>query len=209
MALLKFIDTVGAKNFLKGNLRFGLVKDYRNAENNVIIGKQDFEEGRFYTKKYVTPGGNPINFRLEPDEDIGYVLCLYHMGDIPDVKGLKKMTKFGDHVVVLNDEQEFVHRVDAVVKRKDYSFFRRDVFYYNESVEDEIEVMELLSLGKEYFPFLKRKADFSYQKEYRYLIIDADIDSKEKWIGVEVGDLTDIAEIQSTEKFFGNIGIDL
>ena len=180
MALLKFIDTVGAKNFLKGNSRFGLVKDYRNAENNVIIGKQDFEEGRFYTKKYVTPGGNPINFRLEPDEDIGYVLCLYHMGDIPDVKGLKKMTKFGDHVV-----------------------------YYNESVEDEIEVMELLSLGKEYFPFLKRKADFSYQKEYRYLIIDADIDSKEKWIGVEVGDLTDIAEIQSTEKFFGNIGIDL
>ena len=66
-----------------------------------------------------------------------------------------------------------------------------------------------MSLGKEYFPFLKRKADFSYQKEYRYLIIDADIDSKEKWIGVEVGDLTDIAEIQSTEKFFGNIGIDL
>lgn len=207
MSLLKFIDTTGANNFLMGNLRFGLVKGYRNTENNVIAGKQDFEDGRFFTEKYVTPNGSPIKFRLEPEEDIGHALCLYHMGDKPDVKGLKKMVEFGDHVVVVNNEQEFIRRVDIVVKRKDYTSLRRDVFYYNESIQDEIEVMKLLSLGKEYFSFLKREADFSYQKEYRYLIIDADIDNKKEWIGVEIGDLTDIAEVQSIEKFFENIGI--
>lgn len=207
MSLLKFIDKVGASNILKGNLRFGLVKDYRSAENNVIIGKQDFEEGRFYTEKYVTPNGGQIKFRLEPSEAIGHAMCLYHMDNKIDAKGLKKMAEFGDYVVILKNEQEFVRRVDVVVKRKGYTFLRRDVLYYNESIEDEIKVMKLMSSGKEYFPFLKREADFSYQKEYRYLIIDANIDNEKKWIRIEVGDLTDIAEIQSTEKFFRNIGI--
>ena len=81
-----------------------------------------------------------------------------------------------------------------------YSFLRRDVFYYSESIEDEIEAMQLLSLGKEYFPFLKREADFSFQKEYRYLVIDA-TKSEEKWLKIKIGDLSDVAEIQLSDVF--------
>lgn len=204
MAFLKFIDEVGATNFLNGNLRFGLVKEYRNQENAAVVGKQDFEEGRFFTKKYTTPNGIPINVRFEPDEDIGHALCLYHMSDELDLNGLKRMAEFGNYVIVIKDEQEFIRRLDIAVQAMAYMFLRRDVFYYNESIEDEIEAMRLLSLGKEYFSFLKREADFSYQKEYRYLIIDA-TKSEEKRIGVKVGDLFDVAEIQLSDSFLKNI----
>lgn len=206
MLLLKFIDVFGANNFLKGNLRFGLVKDYRNLENNIIMGKRDSEEGRFFTEKYVTPSGSPMKFRLESNEDVGHVLCLYHMGDKLDAKGLRKMAEFGDYVVIIKDEQEFIRRIDIAVKGEGYTFLRRDVFYYDESVEDEMNAMKLLSSGKEYFSFLKREKYFSFQKEYRYLIIDADTNNNVKWI--KVGDLKDIAEIQSTEKFLKGVGVD-
>ncbi len=204
MAFLKFIDDVGAKSILNGNLRFGLVKRYRDQENAAVVGKQDFEEGRFFTQKYTTPNGSAINVRFEPDEDIGHALCLYRMSDEIDVNGLKRMTEFGEFVVVIKDEQEFIRRLDIATQALEYMFLRRDVFYYDESIEDEIEVMKLLSLGKEYFPFLKRKADFSYQKEYRYLIIDV-AKSEEKWIKVNVGKLYDVAEIQLADRLLKNI----
>lgn len=202
MSFLKFIDTVGANNILKGNLHFGLVRDYRNDENNIVDGKQDVEEARFFTKKYVTPYENSINVRFQSDQEIGYALCLYHhIGDKPDKKGLKRMANFGDYVVCIKDEQEFIRRIDTTIQGKGYKFLRRDVFYYNESIEDEIKAMQMLSLGKEYFPFLKRETDFSYQKEYRYLVIDEDTNNNAKYIEVEVGNLIDIAEIQLTNEF--------
>lgn len=200
MAFLKFIDEVGANNFLSGNLWLKSVKEYRVQENAAVVGKQDFEEGRFFTKKYTTPNGIPINIRLESDGDIGHALCLYHMSDELDVNGLKRMTEFGNYVVIIKDEQEFIRRLDIAVKELAYSFLRRDVFYYSESIEDEIEAMQLLSLGKEYFPFLKREADFSFQKEYRYLVIDA-TKSEEKWLKIKIGDLSDVAEIQLSDVF--------
>jgi hypothetical protein len=201
MAFLKFIDKEdGASNFLSGNLRLGLVKEYRNQENSATVGKQDFEEGRFFTQKYTIPNGSPINVRFEPDEDIGHALCLYHMSDVPDVKGLKRMTEFGNYVVIIKDEHEFIRRLDIAVKEMAYFFEGRDIFYYSESIEDEREVMRLLSLRKEYFSFLKREADFSYQKEYRYLVVK-NHKSEEKWIEIKIGDLSDIAEIQLSDFF--------
>ncbi len=202
MSLLKFIDAVGANNIIKGNLRFGFVRDYRNDENNIVNGKQDAEEACFFTKKYATPYGNSINVRFQSDQEIGHALCLYHhIDDEPDIKGLKRMANFGDHVVYIKDEQEFIHRIDIAIQGKEYKFLRRDVFYYSESIEDEIKAMQILSLGKEYFPFLKREADFSYQKEYRYLIIDENANNNVKYIEVEAGNLIDIAEIQLANEF--------
>ena len=75
MAFLKFIDEVGANNFLSGNLRLKSVKEYRSQENAAVVGKQDLEEGMFFKKKYTTPNGIPINIRLESDGDIGQALC--------------------------------------------------------------------------------------------------------------------------------------
>ena len=168
------------------------------------MGKQDFEEGRFFTRKYTTPNGSAINVRFESDGDIGYALCLYRMSDEIDINGLKKMNEFGEFVVVIKNEQEFIRRLDVAIQALKYMFLRRDVFYYDESIEAEIEAMELLALGKEYFPFLKRKADFSYQKEYRYLIIDA-ANTEEKWIEINVGKLYDIAELQLADRFLKDI----
>lgn len=204
MAFLKFIDEIGAKSFFNGNLYFGRVKEYRNQENAAVDGKQDFEEGRFFTKKYTTPNGTPINVRFEPDEDIGHALCLYHLRNELDIIGLNRMTEFGNYVVIIEDEQEFIRRLDTAVQATMYTFLRNDVFYYSESIEDEIEAMKLLSSGKEYFAFLKRKADFAYQKEYRYLIIDA-AKSEAKKIEINLGSLSDIADIQVADEFLKNI----
>lgn len=203
MPFLKFIDKNGADNFLKGKIRLGQVKSYRNIENNTIAGKEDPEEGNFFTKKYTSPAGNAINFRLGSDIDAAYALCLYHEDDKVDINGLKRMAKFGDYVVIVNDEQEFIRRLDIGAAKKNYSFVRRDVFYYNESIEAEIEVMKLLSLGKEYFSFLKREEYFSFQKEYRYLILDNDTSNDNKWIVIE--NLTDIAEIKTASDLLQNI----
>lgn len=200
MAFLKFIDEVGANNFLSGNIWLKAVEEYRNQENAAVAGKQDFEEGRFFTKKYTTPNGSPINFRLEPDEALGHVLCLYHMGDELDVKGLKKMTEFGNYVVIIKDEQEFIRRLDRAVESTACLFLRKDVFYYSESIEDDMEAMRLLSSGKENFAFLKREADFSFQKEYRYLVMDV-TQNGEKWLKIKIGDLSDIAGIQLSDAF--------
>ena len=204
MAFLKFIDKVGANNFLSGNIWLKSVKEYRTKENARVVGKQDFEEGRFFTKKYTTPNGIPINVRFESDENIGHALCLYHMSHEIDEKGLKRMIKFGNYVVIIKDEQEFIRRLDIAVRKMKYLFLRRDVIYYSESIEDEKKVMRLLALDKKYFSFIKREADFSFEKEYRYLIIDA-TKSENKWLKIKIGDLSDIAEIQLSNIFLKNI----
>ncbi len=200
MAFLKFIDEVGADNFLSGNIWLKAVKEYRNQENAIVAGKQDLEEGRFFTPKYTTPNGSPINFRLEPDEEIGHVLCLYHMSDELDLEGLKRMAEFGNHVVIIKDEWEFIRRLDREVESTACLFLGKDVFYYSESIEDDMEAMRLLSSGKENFAFLKREADLSFQKEYRYLVMDA-TQNKEKWMKIKIGDLSDIADIQLSDAF--------
>lgn len=206
MAFIKFIDKEAVNKFLSGKMRFGSVTGYRDIENNFVIEREDTEEGRYFTQKYVTPYGMSVNFRLESNLDNQYALCLYHLTDKVDLESLKKMKKFGEYAIIIKNEQEFLRRLDNGASREQYVSLKRDVLYYNESIEDEMAVMQLLSSGLENLCFVKRENPFSYQYEYRYLLINKFLIDK-PFLEYSIGDISDISDIRFASELISNLGI--
>ena len=87
-----------------------------------------------------------------------------------------------------------------VAKENKYQLYSRDVLYYrDESIKDEMKIMDLMTNSLDDLSFIKRKEIFSYQNEYRYLIVD-ELEER-KNIRFEIGDLKDLATIMSKSEF--------
>lgn len=71
--------------------------------------------------------------------------------------------------------------------------------YRDESIKDEMKIMDLMTNSLDDLSFIKRKEIFSYQNEYRYLIVD-ELEER-KNIRFEIGDLKDLATIMSKSEF--------
>lgn len=81
-----------------------------------------------------------------------------------------------------------------------FTYNSRDVLYYrDESIKDEMKIMDLMTNSLDDLSFIKRKEIFSYQNEYRYLIVD-ELEER-KNIRFEIGDLKDLATIMSKSEF--------
>ena len=79
----------------------------------------------------------------------------------------------GEYVVKIEDELEFDKRIKNGAKENKYQLYSRDVLYYrDESIKDEMKIMDLMTNSLDDLSFIKRKEIFSYQNEYRYLIVD-------------------------------------
>lgn len=212
MAFLKFIDKEGADSFMSGTAQFGRVKEYLEieqkyaekflkAEQKKCAGKTDEMEGKYYTTKNQTPQGIPVRFTINADrQEVDYALCLYHLDGIRSTERITEMFEFGEYVVKIEDELEFDRRIKNGAKKNKYLLYNRDVLYYqNESIEDEIKVMDLMTESLDHVSFAKRKELFLYQNEYRYLLVDEY--TKEKHVRFETGNLEDIATIMTRSEF--------
>ena len=185
MAFLKFIDKKGADSFISGIVQFGRLKEYLYIEKKKCVGKNDEMEGKYYTTKYQTPQGKGVNFTIDANKQKrNFALCLYHLNNKYSTSRIEEMFEFGEYVVKIEDELEFDKRIKNGAKENKYQLYSRDVLYYrDESIKDEI----------------KRKEIFSYQNEYRYLIVD-ELEER-KNIRFEIGDLKDLATIMSKSEF--------
>ncbi|MBS6281218.1 MAG: hypothetical protein KH449_10660 [Lachnospiraceae bacterium] len=201
MAFLKFIDKRGAESFVSGIAQFGRVKIYSEMEQKQCYGRPDEFENKFYTTKYQMPNGGSIGLCITPNrENMNYALCLYHLDNKHDVSRITEMFEFGDYVVKIEDEEAFDRRIQREVEKSRRMLYAGDVVYYQDnSIEDEMRVMDLMTKGLDYISFVKRKEIFSYQNEYRYLIVDES--EKRDKIQIHVGNLEDIATIMSKSEF--------
>lgn len=102
-----------------------------------------------------------------------FALCLYHLNNKYSTSRIEEMFEFGEYVVKIEDELEFDKRIKNGAKENKYQLYSRDVLYYrDESIKDEMKIMDLMTNSLDDLSFIKRKEIFSYQNEYRYLIVD-------------------------------------
>lgn len=188
MAFLKFIDKKGADSFISGIVQFGRLKEYLYIEKKKCVGKNDEMEGKYYTTKYQTPQGKGVNFTIDANKQKrNFALCLYHLNNKYSTSRIE-------------DELEFDKRIKNGAKENKYQLYSRDVLYYrDESIKDEMKIMDLMTNSLDDLSFIKRKEIFSYQNEYRYLIVD-ELEER-KNIRFEIGDLKDLATIMSKSEF--------
>lgn len=205
MAFLKFIDKQGADSFMSGTVQFGRIKKYLKMEQKKCFGRYDEFENIFHTTKYETVQGIPIQLNITSNRKcVNYALCLYHLDHKKSTERITEMFEFGDYVVKIENEQEFDRRLKKGAVRNKYVIYDRDILYYrNEEIEDEINVMDLMTRGLDYMSFAKREEIFSYQNEYRYLLVDEFINKEN--IRFEIGSLGDIATIMSKSEFLDTI----
>lgn len=205
MAFLKFIDKKGADSFMSGTVQFGRVKKYLETEQKKCVGRYDEFENKFYTTKYQTPQGISVKLVITPNRaNVDYALCLYHLDDKHNTDRITEMFEFGDYVVKIENEQEFDRRIKSGAGKDKYILYNRDIVYYrDESIEDEKRVMDLMTEGLDYTSFAKREEIFSYQNEYRYLIVDESVN--EKNIRFDIGNLKDIATMMSKSEFLNTL----
>lgn len=201
MAFLKFIDKDGADSFLSGIVQFRKIKEYLEAEQKKCVGRDDEFENKFHTTKYETPQGIPIQFNITADREcVDYALCLYHLDDKRSTDRIIEMFEFGDFIVKIDDEQELERRVKNGAAKNKYVVCGKDVLYYRDkSIEDEMKVMNLMTQGFDYISFAKREEIFSYQNEYRFLIVDET--ENKVTIRFDMGSLRNIATIMSKKEF--------
>ena len=201
MAFLKFIDKKGADSFISGVVHCGRLNEYLYIEKKKCVGKNDEMEGKYYTTKYQTPQGKGVNFTIDANKQKrNFALCLYHLNNKYSTSRIEEMFEFGEYVVKIEDELEFDKRIKNGAKENKYQLYSRDVLYYrDESIKDEMKIMDLMTNSLDDLSFIKRKEIFSYQNEYRYLIVD-ELEER-KNIRFEIGDLKDLATIMSKSEF--------
>ena len=102
------------------------------------------------------------------------------------------MFEFGEYVVKIEDELEFDKRIKNGAKENKYQLYSRDVLYYrDESIKDEMKIMDLMTNSLDDLSFINRKEILSYKDELE----------ERKNIRFEIGDLKDLATIMSKSEF--------
>ena len=129
--------------------------------------KNDEMEGKYYTTKYQTPQGKGVNFTIDANKQKrNFALCLYHLNNKYSTSRIEEMFEFGEYVVKIEDELEFDKRIKNGAKENKYQLYSRDVLYYrDESIKDEMKIMDLMTNSLDDLSFIKRKEIFSYQNE--------------------------------------------
>ena len=199
--IFSYQNEKGADSFISGIVQFGRLKEYLYIEKKKCVGKNDEMEGKYYTTKYQTPQGKGVNFTIDANKQKrNFALCLYHLNNKYSTSRIEEMFEFGEYVVKTEDELEFDKRIKNGAKENKYQLYSRDVLYYrDESIKDEMKIMDLMTNSLDDLSFIKRKEIFSYQNEYRYLIVD-ELEER-KNIRFEIGDLKDLATIMSKSEF--------
>lgn len=219
-----FSEKAHAVAFLRGSIRMQTVEYFRNCEHTDKALRGDAYEGlsALFQPKNISElviGGvvlpptalaGPMTFHSERVKH-WHVFCLHAIGHTPDdpqdfdsIEAMRRSillhedtTRFGKHVVYLKQPNVFLHRVHDALRALGYASRSKLVSYYD----------ELLFTGWSSdadAPFKKSKR-FAYQKEYRIVAkTPAKVSTP---LVVEIGDLSDVAELTTAEKFNDSISL--
>ena len=108
----------------------------------------------------------------------------------------QKLRSFGDYVLIINNPDEFFARLKKGFLDAGVSFSRDYVKYYDGNT---IQHMQDVQKYNSRIAFWKR-SKYSYQQEYRILAFEAEVDD---FLSVDIGDISDISYIESSESILG------
>ena len=193
MSFYKFLDENAIESFLSGNMLFRCIEYYRGMEEDEI-GRSDKYDGKIKLNCYETPYGSPMGLVFMADRKEDHVMCVSR--NLAS-QNLDRMSKFGNKVIVIENEVDFTERIRKKAGIDKYEFACRDAFYYSEENEIDINMMKRLSEGLEQFSFFKRTL-FDYQQEFRFLVFRENASQDNIWL--KIGNIEDIAEVMSPEE---------
>nr|MBI1229143.1 hypothetical protein [Cytophagales bacterium] len=118
----------------------------------------------------------------------GYAFSVYHIDERSFKNKLvhtvdERMIEFGDSCVFIHDVGTFLVRLRKALAAK-YKYHEGAIHYHDYKSADKLEIN----------PF-RKTIDFSYQHEYRFLILNAD---KPERVFLNLGSLSDISFIGDT-----------
>ena len=180
-------------------------REYENEFGDVIVG-DSFEgmlhinDGELIIKE--TGECHKLNDAIIPTvlSDL-YVFCMTYVDPKIDSfeftdEQKEELRGFGDTALVILDSDEFISRIKKAAKEKGYNIYFNKVHYYDENA-DWADVFISLIQGTHNMAFWKRKT-YSNQQEFRMVIPVEDYTTDH--IELEIGDISDIAKIFTTEQ---------
>ncbi|NLD19154.1 MAG: hypothetical protein GX663_02765 [Clostridiales bacterium] len=109
----------------------------------------------------------------------------------------EKLIKIGDTTLIITDPYEFRNRIANAALAEGYEVRDGFVKYYDENVDDVGRIIMSLRNETKDIVFYKRNK-YKYQQEYRFTIKNI---TGEKFLELDIGDISDISEILTTERF--------
>lgn len=206
--LIKFAPLEFAKSFREGTIYMNSLDYFRGIEDEGVRG--DIFEGTHSLiankdiGQLLAPHGMDISEEFQKNiiggmsllsEELKYfkVFCMYKLGYKLEKKLIetidKRISDFGNTFVLITDFNEFKSRVNNELEKGNYEIYdfgAQEVSYYQYDQPTQ-------ELG----PFAKSAA-YSWQKEFR--LIASPLEPTLKPLVLNVGDLSDISIIGSTDR---------
>lgn len=210
MIFVKFQKEKYIEDLFNGKLYMSSLEYFVKKEENdgdKIVG--DMYENCTVSNAYETPFGMSCKLILKNGYCKSYVYCLYG-ANIDSYGNMEfeykdKLKAFGDTALCIYDVDEFLEQVKEAAKRAEYELVADWITYYDEEQPNTVEMMEN-EISHNTKAFLKRNADYGYQKEFRIVINQKSDENCADHIELNIGSIKDISKIVKTEELLsGNI----
>ena len=180
-------------------MQFKSLEYYRTLEEKERTGRADENDGLLISYSCFLPNGKPVLFKLKMERNDDFIMCISRN---ISKKNAEKMKRFGDAVIIIEDESSFIIKIKTAALRAGYQIICKDVFYYKDGMDKEN--MDQITEGVENFSFFKQKDLYAYQQEYRFMIYKNDnTGKKEKYL--DIGDIHEIVRVVSTEELCNSL----
>lgn len=113
----------------------------------------------------------------------------------------EKLIAFDETALLITNTYEFCRRIKKSADEEGLRITSNFVNYYDDAVDDVTRLLSLLIHGTQNIVFYKAQR-YSYQQEYRFTIPN---NSGDKYIELEIGDITDISQIFTTKEILNSI----
>jgi len=178
-----------ARQFMAGDIRFGLLQYYRQMEGR--RGDETEGEGYFQWNLNATnPDLHNVNYSLSSLEPY-YVLCCSH----PEVCKCHLTKEFGSFIVCINDPLRLLDRICTIWNGDDRAsfppFITPALYNKGELVEPHFAPPCLV--------YAQKPPSYSQDREYRYVLeCKPEAKQKDDFLTLKVGACTDICSLVVT-----------
>ena len=193
-------------DFLKGHLHFNSLNYFRRAEASDSFKQNDPYEcckifqpisiKVFFGRQELKDLAGPVSICYNDDVLKSYIMCFStirfdsqkqyaSLDDLKrDVLFSEKMINYGEYAVAIPRMELFVERLEKAALKEGYCLTKNPVNYYDFAKDNVLD-----EYPKNAF---RKRREFSYQKEFRFLLRKKD--AVDEYVTLEVGDLSDIAQ---------------
>lgn len=194
-------------DFLKGHLYFNSLNFFKRHEESEVLGQNDYYEccsiyqpesvNVYIGNLKLTDFAGPISISCNHDLLTSNIICFstirddlyYNCKSFEEAKQNilfpKELLNYGRYAVAIPQGHLLIKKIECAALKNGFSLYHGLVNYYNYSKDN-------VSFKYPKIAFQKR-SEFSYQREYRFLLQKTN--EEDKPVILEVGDLSDITMV--------------